>query len=166
MNRLSLVALTSLSFTFTPSLFAQQTPSSPFHQSGWTIASDSATGEIVVSHDSLGTVMTRLKLNLSVEQGLQPIHGWTVHAASPTRLLFRTTSIPMIGWQFDVEPNLLQDLLHGRQRGCYCRRACFARPHRLSSTRPERCAGKLERSSGSAKRLWRLNYPQSLFAPV
>ncbi len=107
LNRLLLIGIASFLLLIPNSIRAQDNSSTALRQAGWTITADAATSEILVSQDELGTLMGHLTLNLSDEQGLHSLRGWTIKAVNPTRLQIRTSN-PTTSWQLDVEPNLLK----------------------------------------------------------
>ncbi len=107
MNRLFLIGIAYFFLVVPISTLAQDNSAATLRNSGWTITADPTVGEVLINQESLGTLMTHLTLNLSDEHGLHPLRGWTVKAASATRLVIHTSN-PATAWQFDLEPNLLK----------------------------------------------------------
>ena len=74
---------------------------------GWTITADGARGVLDVAHDTLGTLMRDLRLNLQESHALRHLKNWSVERKGEQQLLIRTAE-PRSAWLFDLAPNALK----------------------------------------------------------
>jgi hypothetical protein len=88
-------------------LAAQGPQQTSVSSDGWTITAGGATSVLSISHDKLGPVMTRVRLNLRDGHGLHALGGWSAESDGQRRLTVRTTE-PRTAWNFELGANLLK----------------------------------------------------------
>ena len=76
-------------------------------QDGWTVSADGEHGKLTVTHETLGTVLEDVRLNLQGERGLSPLKNWSVAKKGETQLSIRTAA-PVTGWLVELGPNTLK----------------------------------------------------------
>ena len=74
---------------------------------GWSVSVDGAQHTLSISHETLGAVLTDVRLNLKNERGLQPLANWTVEKKGQTQVSIRTAK-PATAWLIDLSPNTLK----------------------------------------------------------
>jgi len=75
---------------------------------GWTIAADGDRGSLTIKHESLGTVLKDVRLNLQDDHGLRPLNkNWSIEKHGEHELFIRTAQ-PRISWRFELLPSQLR----------------------------------------------------------
>ncbi len=74
---------------------------------GWTVTADGEQGKLTVTHESLGTVLEDVRLNLQVERGLGPLANWSVAKKGENQLSIRSAD-PVTAWLVELGPNTLK----------------------------------------------------------
>ena len=57
---------------------------------GWSVTADGNQSLLSISHETLGTVMEDVRLNLQGERGLRPLKKWSVEKKGENQLSIRT----------------------------------------------------------------------------
>lgn len=82
---------------------------------GWSVSLDEARSTMSISHETLGALLTDVRLNLRNEHGLRPLANWSVekledwspHEKGPAQISIRTTN-PATAWLIELRPNRLK----------------------------------------------------------
>jgi hypothetical protein len=73
---------------------------------GWTITADPESGNIMISHDSLGVLLREIILNRKTSDGLKPIMEWSAEQKGDN-LIAVSTLHPASAWTFELCRNYL-----------------------------------------------------------
>src|SRR5208337_4150147 len=74
---------------------------------GWSVSFDEEQRTFSISHETLGTVLTDVRLSLRGERGLNPLETWSVERKGQNQLSIRTVK-PTTGWVVELGPNTLK----------------------------------------------------------
>jgi len=74
---------------------------------GWSVTLDEEKHNLSISHETLGTVLTDVGVNLRGERGLNPLTNWSVEKKGQDQLSIRTAK-PTTGWLIELGPNTLK----------------------------------------------------------
>jgi hypothetical protein len=88
-------------------LVAEAAPPVTLTGNGWTVAADGEQGLITVSHDKLGTVLEKGRLNLRGERALAPWKTFSAERKGEGRLVLRMAA-PAAVWRIETGPDTLR----------------------------------------------------------
>jgi hypothetical protein len=74
---------------------------------GWSVNLEKDQYTLSISHETLGTVLTDVRLNLRDERGLSPLKNWSVEKKGRNQLSIRTAK-PPTAWLIELGPNTLR----------------------------------------------------------
>jgi hypothetical protein len=74
---------------------------------GWSVTLDKQHHTLSIAHETLGTVLTDVRLNLRTERGLNRLTNWSVERKGEDQLSIRTAK-PPTGWLIELAPNALK----------------------------------------------------------
>ena len=74
---------------------------------GWSVAADAAQHYLTVSHETLGVVLTEVRLNLRSERGLEQLATWRVEKKGGNQISIRTAGPPS-AWLIELRPLALK----------------------------------------------------------
>jgi hypothetical protein len=72
--------------------------------SGWTLAASPDSGYLNISHDSLGVVLKKIRINTKVNQQINPITNWTAEVRGNNKLVIKTEN-PASSWILELNLN-------------------------------------------------------------
>jgi hypothetical protein len=73
---------------------------------GWAVTAEGERGLLTISHDTLGTVIRNVRLNLQGEHDLRPWASWSVERKGTHQLLIRTAQ-PAVVWVVELRRDAL-----------------------------------------------------------
>jgi hypothetical protein len=74
---------------------------------GWTVTADGAKGVLDIAHDTIGTLMRDVRLNLQETNGLRHLKNWSVEKKGEHQLSIKTAD-PRSAWLIDLGPHTLK----------------------------------------------------------
>ena len=74
---------------------------------GWSVTLNTRQHTVNISHETLGTVLADVELNLRGERGLNRLTNWSVERKGPNQISIRTAQ-PSSAWLIELGPNALK----------------------------------------------------------
>ena len=105
MRRFTLLVL--LIFLVVVSGAAQVDRAAAVSGEGWSISLDEGRHTLSILHETLGTVLTDVRLNLRGERGLNVLKNWSIETQGQKQLSIRTVK-PASVWRFELGPTSLK----------------------------------------------------------
>lgn len=90
-----------------PVIWARPEDPVTLRSNGWIVTADPDQAVLSVSHESLGTILQQIRLNMRDQHGLQPLKRWSANKQGESQLLIRTSE-PRTAWVLELSPDGLR----------------------------------------------------------